>query len=328
MTNFNLSRTPKRPANSEAFALASGPLLAVLACNVYEAPAGAAAAGHGGVAASANQAGATRGGSSDSAASAGSDAGGTPSTGAGSGGVAGGAAGSAGSAAGGASTGGSEKAGADAGRQPAGDTALIDDMEDADAQITITAGRNGYWYVGNDLTAGGMQEPPSSSFEMFELMAGENGRSTYSAHMKVSGWTGWGTVIGFNLVEAGGLKPYDASAYCGMSFFGKAAAGTGLRLRLPDGNTHPAGGVCIEAGTADKLCYDHFSALVTLITAWTPFTISFSQLEQLGTGYHPADEKLKTDQLFAVEWAVPASAGKAYEIWIDDVSLVACQQRR
>jgi hypothetical protein len=225
---------------------------------------------------------------------------------------------------GGTSAGGSEAAGADAGGQAPTDVRLIDDMEDADPQITVTAGRNGYWYVGNDLTVGGVQEPPSSSFEMFELTAGENGDSTYSAHMKVSGFTGWGTVIGFNLVESAGVKAYDASAYCGMSFSAKAAAGTALRFRLPDGDTHPAGGVCVESGASDQLCYDHFSAAVTLSTAWKPFTISFSQLEQVGTGYHPADKKLKTDRLYAVEWALPGSGGKAYEIWIDDVSLVAC----
>jgi hypothetical protein len=79
-----------------------------------------------------------------------------------------------------------------------------------------------------------------------------------------------------------------------------------------------------RTGAADRLCYDHFRAPVALTTAWKPLTISFSQVEQLGTGYHPADKKLKTDQLYAVEWAVPGSAGKAHEIWIDDVSFVAC----
>jgi hypothetical protein len=326
MTNFNVSRMPKGGSFSARLALASGPLFALLACSVYDEPLGAAGGAGAGGGAPGNVAGATSGGASNTAAgSAGSDGGGTTAgSGATSGTFAGGGAGSAGSDVGGTSSGGSETAGTDAGGQPADDASIVDDMEDTDAQITVTAGRNGYWYVGNDLTAGGVQEPPSSKFEMFELTAGENGDSTYSAHMKVSGWTGWGTVIGFNLVESAGVKPYDASAYCGLSFSGKAAAGTSLRFRLPDGDTHPAGGVCVETGAADQLCHDHFSAPVTLTTAWKTVSILFSQLEQLGTGYHPADKKLKAHQLYAVEWALPGSAGKAYEIWIDDVSLLTC----
>ena len=37
-----------------------------------------------------------------------------------------------------------------------------------------------------------------------------------------------------------------------------------------------------------------------------------------------SDKQFKADQLYAVEWALPGSAGKAYEIWIDDVTLTDC----
>lgn len=325
MTKFNVSRMPKAGSFRAGQLLASGPLCLLLACSVYEPP--LAAAGGAGGGAGGTSAGTTTAGSSNDSGSAGTDAGGTKagSGGASGGAAAGGNAGSAGSTTGGTSGGGSESAGTNAGGQPMGDATVIDDMEDADPQITVTAGRNGFWYVGNDLTVGGMQEPPSSKFEMFELTAGEHGDSLYSAHMKVSGWTGWGSVIGFNLVESQGVvTPYDAGAYCGVSFSGKAMAATALRLRLPDGDTHPDGGVCKQTGAANQLCYDHFSAPVTLTATWKPFTIMFSQLEQIGTGYHPADKKFKADQLFAMELALPGSAGKAYEIWIDDVALLAC----
>jgi hypothetical protein len=198
-------------------------------------------------------------------------------------------------------------------------------MEDADPQITVAAGRNGFWYVGNDATVGGTQEPPSAAFAMFELIPGENGDSTYSAHMKVSGFKGWGSLIGFNLVESQGLKPYDASAYCGLHFWGKAAAPTVLRLAAPDGDTHPAGQVCVETGASDQLCHNHFSAAVSLTTAWKSSTVMFASLEQVGTGYRPPDHAFKPDQLYALEWSLPGgSLGKAYEIWIDDITLLSC----
>jgi hypothetical protein len=201
----------------------------------------------------------------------------------------------------------------------------VDDMEDADPQVTVNDGRNGFWFVGNDGTVGGAQTPTTSMFEMFPLSRGERDDSTYAAHMKVSGFTGWGSVIGFNLVEEGAaVKAYDASAFCALEFWAKAAAATALRLRLPDGSTHPSGMVCQVTGASDTLCYDHFSAAVALTTRWKSFRVSFESLAQSGTGYRPADEKFKADQLYAVEWALPGASGKAFEIWIDDVALVEC----
>ncbi|MEO7036696.1 MAG: hypothetical protein ABI335_22975, partial [Polyangiaceae bacterium] len=36
---------------------------------------------------------------------------------------------------------------------------LIDDFEDLDAHILLSHGRNGPWYVLNDMTAGGVESP-------------------------------------------------------------------------------------------------------------------------------------------------------------------------
>jgi hypothetical protein len=224
-----------------------------------------------------------------------------------------------------AGTSGNTAAGGGAGAWPTMNSSVVDDMEDNDAQITVHEGRNGFWYVGNDETVGGMQTPTTSMFEMFELSSRERGDSTYSVHMKVSGFMGWGSVIGFNVVEQqAAVKAYDASQFCALEFWGKAAATTSLRLRLPDGNTHPSGMVCQLTGAVDTLCHDHFSAAVALTTGWKSFRVAFASLEQIGTGYRPADKKFKADQLYAVEWALPGASGKAFEIWIDDVALVAC----
>jgi hypothetical protein len=336
MRKFNVSRMPGKGSFSSRLALASGPFAVLLACSVYDGaltdemsvPGGGTSSG---------EAGAMTGGAIGQGGS-GNDAGasGKPMTQAGSAGeamggttVVGGGAGSAGAQASGSDAGGSAgnaTAGGGAGGEPPTAGTVVDDMEDTDAQITVDGGRNGFWYVGNDGTAGGTQTPTSEMFEMFELASGERGDSTYSAHMKVSGFTSWGSVLGFNLVEQQAmLKPYDASAFCGVQFWGKAVAATSLRLRLPDGDTHPAGMVCKETGAANTLCYDHFSAAVALTTAWKSFSVTFASLVQVGGGYHPADNEFRADQLYAMEWALPAAAGKAFEIWIDDVTLVPCK---
>jgi hypothetical protein len=164
--------------------------------------------------------------------------------------------------------------------------------------------------------------PASGTFNMVELSSGD--RSAFAAGLKASGFKGWGSVIGFNFVEqAAVVKAYDASAYCGVQFWGKAAAVTTVSLRVPDSDTHPNGGVCKETGATDQLCYDHFVAKVAFTTTWKAHSVKFSELRQLGTGYHPTDGKLKPDKLYALEWALPGMNG-SYEIWVDDVSLIEC----
>lgn len=311
-------------------ALASWPLALTSACSVYDdsllgnaaAPLGGAAAGAGssaGVGGSGATAGVDAGG-----ATGGTAAGSTGTAGAGNAGdtTEGGSAGtpaggSAGTSAAGSATGGT------AGEANSGPTESIDDMEDGDAEIELAGPRNGYWYVGGDLTPDATTEPPSTKFLMTKLAAGE--RSTYVAHLKAVGFKDWGSVMGFNFIELlTKVKPYDGSAYCGIGFWGKAAAATTVRFRVPDIDTHQNGGVCVDGGTNGTACYDHFGASLSFSAAWKAFSLKFTDLAQVGTGYHPADGKLKTDKLFAVEWALPGT-GNTYEIWIDDVHFVKCE---
>ena len=217
MTNSSLSR--KRSRAARVVSLAVGPWCALLGCSVYgegllgaEAPGEAGSAGvagskmngSGGEGAQPQQGGSTAEGATSGGGSG-------PAVGAGTGGTAGSAlggtpsAGSAGTAAG--------------GTPPVGDADAIDDMEDNDPQIAAAPGRNGYWYVGNDGTATGTQEPAIDAFMMFALEADERPGSSFSAHMKVEGFTNWGSVMGFNFFEQlGVVKTYDASSYCGVTF--------------------------------------------------------------------------------------------------------------
>lgn len=317
---------------TSAIVLASWPLIGSVACSVYDASmvsdaaslAGAPEAGTAGSSLAGGTSAGSGAGSVDggnaSGASGGTVAGKAGDSAGGSGGS--GATGGGGSASGGGSGSGSGGSAGVGGGAGSGNTELIDDMEDGDAEIELTGPRNGYWYVGSDTTAGGALVPPSTKFEMTELAAGD--RSSYAAHVKATGFTDWGSVMGFNFIELlTKVKPYDASAFCGVQFWGKAAATTKVRLRVPDIDTHQSGGVCTDPGTTGTACYDHFGTPVSLGTTWQQFSVKFSDLTQVGTGYHPADGLLKTDQLMALEWALPASS-KTFEIWIDDVAFTKC----
>ena len=57
---------------------------------------------------------------------------------------------------------------------------------------------------------------------------------------------------------------------------------------------------------------------------WNQFSFKFSELTQIGNGYHPASGKLDTKKLYAVEWALPGQTAKTYQVWIDDVELLKC----
>lgn len=321
---------PRRNSRPSGWAcgLASWPLITISACSVYESSLlGDAAAPLGGSAADGGTGGAaTAGGGTEG----GGHQGPSGNASAGSGGVA--VAGQAVDASQGGSragapvhAGGGDAAGtATSGiaGEASDHTELIDDMEDGDAEIEIVDRRNGYWYVGGDLTAGARLEPPAGKFEMTELSAE---RSTTVAHVKAAGFEDWGSVIGFNFVELlRKVQPYDASAFCGIEFWGRAAAATTVRFRVPDIDTHQSGMVCMDPGTTGTACYDHFGTALSFAAAWQQYSVPFSELMQDGSGYHPADGQLKRDQLMAVEWALPGGTSKTFELWIDDVAFTQC----
>lgn len=336
MRNFSLSRTGARASWARRSILAWGPLGAALACNVYDDSLTGVTAPLGGSGSSANagsdaggkmsDGGKANGGTGASAGSGASGSGGDEVNG---GGGAGGS--TAGTAAAGGGSGGTSNAGSSGTANGGGgsggtaptDVELIDDMEDGNAGIFPNHGRNGYWYTGGDLTKNAVLTPPGSAFAMTELSAGD--RSDYAASVKAENFTDWGSVIGFNFVEQSGPKPYDASAFCGVHFWGKAAAPVTLRLRVPDVSTHPAGGVCTDPGASGTACYDHFGSAVAFGKVWAEYSFKFADLTQIGTGYHPADNKLRTDKLFALEWALPGGMpAKTYQIWVDDVEFLKC----
>jgi hypothetical protein len=331
MRNFHRDHQRFHALLTPGAALSLGLWLLALGCTVYddsllddEGPvAGSGGSGVSGSTSDGGMADPSEAGKASGGSSAAQGSGAEP--GSGTGGV---TAGSGGAAAG-SSTGGTPSAGSSSGGTggtPApGDADPVDDMEDGDPQIVVATGRNGYWYVGNDGTVGGTQEPPVAAFAMAKLTAGERPNSSWSAHTKVDGFKGWGSVLGFNFTEQLGMvEAYDASAYCGVRYWAKAAAATALRFRVPDGNTHPVGAVCVDGGPAGMACYDHFSAAAAFTTEWQEFTVMFAALQQIGTGYHPASMKLQADKLYGLEWALPGQ-NNAFEIWVDDVELLKCE---
>ncbi len=307
----------------------------LLATNPIVASAGAGAGGTAGEGASAASGAGT--GAMTSNAGAETDdagAGGLPSelggsggmltTGGSGGGASAGAGGAqAGGGSGGVSGGGASGHGGDGGS--AGKVVLalenIDTMEDNNG--AIEAPRNGDWYAGHDDTATGTQTP-GATFVMTALPITDArynaSTDKYAAMTKGVGFNVWGEDMGFNIMlvdPSTHMHPqYDASAYCGIHFYGRVGVGANntVVVRVPDKNSLPDGGQCTTT-TSDKPCYQYFQKVYSFNTTWTEYNVLFSQLK--GTGWPTA---LDLNAIYSIEFGLAASS--TFELWIDDASFL------
>ena len=305
-------------------------VLVLGACSVYDASllittgplggAGAGAAGESGSQAGSGGLPSANAGMGDveiEAGAAGNADGGAPPSGGGMGGTSlggsspGGTSGSAGSA--GSIAGGSAGTG---GAPAALEFELIDDMENNDSVIDASNGRGGDWYAANDLTPGGTQTPSPFVVTALPPTDPRYDKSKFASMTSGMGFNDWGENLGFNLKLLSGNKhpAYDATAYCGVHFFGKTAAGASTKalLRIIDKNSHPDGGVCSAGGMP---CYQYFQKLLTFTTAWSEQTVLFSDLTCAGW-----PQALVLKEIFSVEFGL--NANSKFGLWVDDISFL------
>jgi hypothetical protein len=195
---------------------------------------------------------------------------------------------------------------------------LIDNMELGIGRIADNC-RIGYWFTYNDGTPGGSQQPPTTTtFAPLMLPTPRTAMSSWAAHTNGGGYpNGAGMGVNFNAAASTGRRPYDASAYTGVTFW-IMGSGT-LFMAMPTKDTDPAGGICGQGGRG--ACFDHFQMPVGAIstTQWRQVTILFSQLAQQRFGYQPPGGFDKT-AVYGVQWGVETNA--SFDFWIDDVSFV------
>ncbi len=297
-------------------------------CSVYDSSVFGKNSTHGGDAGTGTAGSVAAGGSDAGNAGVDASAGASASAGTSSGGETAGGTAGASSATGGSS---GSTGGASPGNPPPifnGNLELIDDLEDGDIYLYLFGtDRDGKWWLGFDGTAGTTEPNPFSPDD-----AGGYDGSSAATHLKMSGYTNWGSNAGFNFMHEVPPKswpaPYDASAYCGVAFWAKRSetSDVSFDVRVSDANTHPAGGVCSDdpdAGTDDAGnaigCFDHFYKTVTLTTEWAYYELLFSDLQQSTWGYL-VDGGLTASQLYGFE--LTFGGNKTFEIWIDDVAFV------
>jgi len=256
----------------------------------------------------------TSGGSGPSSAGTGSTQGGSPSTN-------GGTPGASGSV-----SGGSGPVGMPSGNCAAVDpTGLISDFETGMAEVAVTAGRDGSWFLYNDGT--GTQMPVKIPNTPLAAEAGGACSSAFAFHTTGTGFTVWGAGLGTDFAPKSGEARtlYDLSAYSGIALRAKAAATTPVRVSISDINTAPEGLICEDTtdNTNPARCGDYFGAELTVGAEFADFTIKFSDMKQRGWGLPVAAGFDKT-KAYTLRMQVKGSAQAPanFDLWFDDIRLV------
>lgn len=112
--------------------------------------------------------------------------------------------------------------------------------------------------------------------------------------------------------------PVDASRHRGIAFLARRGPGAAahVRLKVPDVNTDPDGGVCTD-------CYNDFGISFQVTEEWTRYEAPFADLvQETGWGV-PRPPAIDTTKLHGVQWQV-AVAGADLDLQLDQVEFLGC----
>jgi hypothetical protein len=196
-----------------------------------------------------------------------------------------------------------------------GPDGIIDDFEDNNNQINVVDERGGYWYTYADNKGSTVWPIEGDKGGTFTLVEGGH-ESKYAAEMKgkLAGASIVYAAMGLNFLDPKG--PYDASKYVGITFFVKRAPGTinKLRIKLPDGNTDPDGGIC-------SACYNDYGVDIPVGEQWSRVVIPFRDLKQEPDWGAPRKPHTDAHKLFAIHWEAKVPGGD-YDFLVDDIAFI------
>jgi len=198
-----------------------------------------------------------------------------------------------------------------------GPDGLLDDGEDGNNQNLPVGGRGGYWYTFKD--KGTTTVDPTAGEEGGTFAMSDGGHSSQYA-ARFHGKIGTGAIVfsgmGMNFVDP--KAAYDASKFAGISFWAKRGDNsTGkVRLKVPDKNTDPDGGVCSE-------CFNDFGGDMNLTTEWKQYIFPFKGMKQMPGWGAPRKKAITPDNLYGIQFQVNVPSAN-YDIYIDDLKFV-CQ---
>jgi len=189
---------------------------------------------------------------------------------------------------------------------------LIDDLEDGDGRAAPFGGRTGYWWVAKADHA--VVTTPASGFAVSDGGA-EGSKKGVRFAGKTDSQDQWGAAVGVNFLESGSF--YDASKFAGIAFRIRASKDNlNVRVKLPDVNTHPDGGVC-KTG-----CWNAFGKELVVGPEWQNVVVTWAELGQQPDWGAPRPPAITASKLKNIEWAV--NQGVEFDIVIDDIDFIEC----
>jgi hypothetical protein len=192
---------------------------------------------------------------------------------------------------------------------------VIDNMEADSPDIIKMNGREGPWFTVNSDPA--INQFPATGGECLPSLGGHCATSFYAMNTYGSaadaGSMGF-AFIGFALDQVNLVnKPYDASGFTGIAFWGMSTVGPQpLHVQFQSSETVAVSG----GGTCTTGCGDSFAESVILTGTWQQFTIPFSMLEQ-GT-YGAQFPTFDSNALLTIQFSVDTNT-PMFNFWIDDV---------
>ena len=211
-----------------------------------------------------------------------------------------------------------ESAAARADAAACGPEAKIEDGEDNNNQTMVQDGRSGYWYTYVDTEGSTVTPAAGSQGGVFQPSPGGANNSQYA--MRFYGQIANASIVfsgmGMNFVDPKG--PYDASKYQGVTFWAKKGAGTtpNVRIKFPDANTDPDGGVC-------SACYNDQGRVLKLTDEWMQYYLAFDSLSQERGWGSPKTGSVDQTQMYAIQFQVNEK-GTNYDVWLDDMAFTGC----
>jgi endoglucanase len=199
-----------------------------------------------------------------------------------------------------------------------GPSGMIDDGEDGNNQNLPNDNRGGYWYTFRDKKGTTVDPIAGEDGGTFAMTEGFGHGSQFGAryHGKVGTGAPLFAGMGVNFVDP--KAPYDASKYAGIAFWAKRGENSvpKVRLKVPDSNTDPDGGVCTE-------CFNDFGADLTLTTDWKMYIFPWKSMKQMPGWGNPRKPHISPAKIYGIQFQVNVPSAN-YDIAVDDLKFI-CQ---
>jgi endoglucanase len=220
---------------------------------------------------------------------------------------------------------------------------LLSDFEEGTGVLTKQGGRDGWWYVYADGSAGS-QTPASSNMAIAAALLQPAGGdcNKYAMHSTASGhpqYVGFGATLSPG-TSAATKKVVSLEQYTGISFRARSGSGTAppiwfelLNRETQPGPNCPACGSGDLSGTAQYPNVDAFNTRGRLLegigSEWKTFNLSFATLaprylpSDCGDGVSCEAPSFNAESALGLQYSLYDQfdqSGK-YDLWIDDVNL-------